>query len=334
LTGFSGTISCGTSSGSFRFNNATNANNCKGSPAANFDLGTGSAKLANCGGGGLTYDLGSLAGGASTVLSGSVSNTPTTTSTYSIGANGSNTTFSGTIANGVGAVSVTKVGIGILWLNGNNTYTGPTTVSYGTLGGTGAITGPLTVQSGATLAPGTSIGSFSVGGTVNLNSGGRALMEINRGAAPNSDRVVAPSVVAASGAIITVTNIGTPNLAFQDSFKLLSTPLSGSGYTLNLPALPNSNLYWTNKLGIDGTIEVAAIVNPLPPTIGVSRIGNQLTLSWPPDHRGWTLLTNSVGVTASGSWFPYPSSDTLTNITLTLDPAQTNVFYKLVYPYP
>jgi autotransporter-associated beta strand protein len=62
IAGFGGTISLGSSSGALRFNNGS-ANDCLGSAAATFDLGTGSGSLYNLNGGGLTYDLGALAAG-------------------------------------------------------------------------------------------------------------------------------------------------------------------------------------------------------------------------------------------------------------------------------
>jgi hypothetical protein len=54
--------------------------------------------------------------------------------------------------------------------------------------------------------------------------------------------------------------------------------------------------------------------------------------TWDPGHLGWQLYTNSVGLTAAGSWFPVPGSSSVTNESLTLDPTQTNVFFQLRYP--
>jgi autotransporter-associated beta strand protein len=59
---------------------------------------------------------------------------------------------------------VTMTGLRTLYLNGTNTYTGPTQVLSGTLGGTGTVTSAVTVNSGASIAPGsvgTPIGSFT-----------------------------------------------------------------------------------------------------------------------------------------------------------------------------
>jgi hypothetical protein len=58
-----------------------------------------------------------------------------------------------------------------------------------------------------------------------------------------------------------------------------------------------------------------------------------LSLAWP-TNLGWTLLTNSVGLTATDQWFPYSGSASLTNVSINIDSTKPNVFFKLVYPYP
>jgi hypothetical protein len=55
-----------------------------------------------------------------------------------------------------------------------------------------------------------------------------------------------------------------------------------------------------------------------------------LSLAWP-TNLGWTLQTNSVGLAASNQWFPYPGSASVTNVNITINPSQTNVFFRMVY---
>jgi len=106
------------------------------------------------------------------------------TRTLSVGNNNGTGSFSGVIANGANnTLSLGKNGAGTLTLSGANTYTGPTTVSLGTLlvntpgsldsnsnvtvaanatlGGTGAVSGPVAVT--GTLAPGASAGTLTTG---------------------------------------------------------------------------------------------------------------------------------------------------------------------------
>lgn len=62
-------------------------------------------------------------------------------------------------------------------------------------------------------------------------------------------------------------------------------------------------------------------------------VGSQmLNFSWAPDHLGWKLYTNSVGLTAASSWFPVSGSAAVTNESISINPAQTNVFFQLRYP--
>jgi autotransporter-associated beta strand protein len=329
MAGFSGTLSDGTSTNTIRFNSTTNSTTPPntGSAAAAFDLGTGAATLNNVSGQGLTYNLGALAGGPNTLLSGSVSNTPTPTSIYSIGANGSDSTFFGRIADGVGAVSVTKVGSGTLLLNGNNTYTGPTLVSEGALGGSGSIAGSLTVQTNATLAPGASIGTFTVGGAATLS--GAVVLELNQLNKPlPNDRLSVAGTITASGTLL-VTNAGT-GLYNYTKFQLFNKGVSG--FAVTLPA----GYTWQNDLALDGSITVLAggIVNPTPVSVSATRLsgGGAVTLTWPYDHTGWLMYSNSVGLLDTNMWFVIDGSGATNQITTTIDSNQPNVFFRLKYP--
>ncbi len=164
ITNFTGAIVVSdTSAGIFRFN-AGGSDPCIGSPYATFDLGNGSMAMVNRNGstyGTTNYFLGGLAGGSTTTLRGA-QNTGTP-NTYVIGDNNQNTLFKGTIANGAGGggavVSIVKNGSGTLTLEGQNTFTGTTTVSNGVLA---LATNPDTSSDG-------SIDSSSV---INVAAGG------------------------------------------------------------------------------------------------------------------------------------------------------------------
>ncbi|HWU61785.1 MAG TPA: autotransporter domain-containing protein [Ensifer sp.] len=113
--------------------------------------------------------------------------------------------FNGTFAAAIsGSGSVRKLGTGKLILSGNNTYTGPTYVTEGTLSVNGMLASDVLVESGARLGgsgsvnsfvaqagsfvtPGNSIGTLSVAGNATLSSGSTYVVEAN--AAGASDRV-------------------------------------------------------------------------------------------------------------------------------------------------
>jgi autotransporter-associated beta strand protein len=292
--------------------------------------------------GGVTSFIGAL-GGETLLLTASISGT-------------GNPQFGGANVNGGGDT-------GVIALSGANTYSGSSTIATGTLlangtapntsvtvltnatlGGTNSIGGAVTVQAGGTLAPGiaalttmwtNTIGTLTVGGAVSVS--GAVVIKINHGVSPNSDKLVAPSVAISSGATLTVNNIGSTNLVAGDTFTLFSTPVSGSFTTVTLPALPATNLAWTNKLAVNGSIGVVAVA-----TVNTSRTnitftvssGNQLILSWPADHIGWHLQaqTNSLSTGLGTNWVTIPGTDTIGSYTNTINPANGAVFYRQVYP--
>lgn len=75
----------------------------------------------------------------------------------------------------------------------------------------------------------------------------------------------------------------------------------------------------------------APSVNPNPTNIVFSSSGGQLTLSWPADHIGWQLQSNSLGLTATGAWFTVSGSTATNEMILTPDRTRTNVFFRMLY---
>jgi autotransporter-associated beta strand protein len=246
---------------------------------------------------------------------------------------------------------LTKYGTGILTLTATNTYTGPTVVNNGTLAvngslgtnavtvaanatlsGTGTAGTNVTVNAGGTLSPagpGT-IGTLTVAGNVTLQSGSTNFMELNKSLA-TSDQVRATAATATTityGGTLSLTNLAG-NLAASDTFKLFSATNYSGAFSAITPATPAPGLGWnTNTLVTDGILRFVTIVNSI--TFSVS--GNTLNLSWPADHLGWTLQTNSVSLLATNQWFSYPGSSATTNVSITLDQTTTNVFFRLLSP--
>ena len=186
--------------------------------------------------------------------------------------------------------NITKSGSGTAVFSDDNSYTGTTTVtagtlwanntigwaigtgvvtvnSGGTLGGTGAIAGPVTVNSGGTLAPGAGgIGTLTVNNTLALH--GTTVMQVNA-ATGASDLVTGATTLTFDGTL-TVTNVaGT--LAAGDSFTLFSAgSYIGSFSTITLPSLA-PNLVWdTSGLATNGTNQ----------NLWAARRGKRLR--WPP----------------------------------------------------
>jgi fibronectin-binding autotransporter adhesin len=196
-----------------------------------------------------------------------------------------------------GGGGLTKLGAGAVYLNGANTYTGPTLVNVGTLGGTGTILGPVTVASGATLAPGDSVGTLTVNNNVTL--GGTIVMELSRnGGVPASD-LLAVSGNLAFGGTLTIVVTGTNALAFNDTFNLFDWGTrSGSFTTINLPAAYSLDL---SQLNVNGTIRVIGV----PPRINPAAVsGGNLVLTGVggPPGASYTWLTSSNVAAPLATW--------------------------------
>ena len=271
-----------------------------------------------------------------------------TTRNLLIGARNGTGVFSGSLSQNL---SVTKTGSGTQTLSGANTYTGPTTVSNGTLlvngslasasavtvktngtlGGRGAIGGAVTVQSGGTLAPGAGgIGTLTLSNSPSL--GGRVLLEIQKGAVPNADKLAVIPALTYNGTL-TVTNIGANPLAAGDTFTLFSaSSLRGNFTATNLPVLaPGLGWAWVPT---SGTLSVVTRVSTTPPNLAFGQGTSGLELSWPADHTGWRLQaqTNTLAPGLGTNWVDVPGSTSTNQLSLPLDSANPSVFYRLVFP--
>jgi autotransporter-associated beta strand protein/probable HAF family extracellular repeat protein len=127
--------------------------------------------------GGLTFSGPVSLGGNLTINSGSltVSGTTTLTGSRIVTINSSAKAVIGVITqSGTVARSLIKSGTGTLTLTAANTYTGPTTVSAGTLLVDGSVAGAVTVKAGATLGGAGTTGAVTVvsGGKVTPGSAG------------------------------------------------------------------------------------------------------------------------------------------------------------------
>ena len=251
-----------------------------------------------------------------------------------------------------------KLGGGTLMLLGVNTYTGPTLVSAGTLalsaGASIANSANITVAGGAifnvsglssafTLGGGQTLSNSAVGATVNCGANGfstasGALSLVFDGVNP-SFNITNGTLTLSGTTSFQVNNTGSPLVV--SNYLLIATnagsvssvagavPLSvtvNGGGTAGINSLVISNhlLY----------LVVASSVNLSRTNLAftVSGGGTTLNLSWPADHLGWTLQTNSLGLANTNDWFPYPGSTSLTNVIIPIDPRQPAVFYRLMHP--
>jgi autotransporter-associated beta strand protein len=297
------------------------------------------------------------------VWSGAVSLNAGTTTTLVEGFSGNwmNTggRFDGVISS---AGHLAKIGTNTITLTATNTYTGSTTISNGTLAlgafgslasssisvasnatfnvsavsggyivgsgqtlrGDGAISGATTVN--GTLSPGSSIGTLTFSSSLAL--AGNVLIEVNKALAPSNDTVNVTGALTYGGTL-TATNIGATPLVAGDSFPVF--PAGGSG-SITVAGSPGPGLGWSFSPA-SGVLSVVTGVASNPTSITSSVSGGQLTLSWPADHTGWKLQsqTNALSTGLAGTWHDLGYTGT-NQVTFQVDTTKPTVFYRLVLP--
>jgi autotransporter-associated beta strand protein len=240
----------------------------------------------------------------------------------------------------------------------NNVYTGNTLVSGGILqvdaplGGTSVtVSGPgvlagagpfssagsVTINSGGTLSPGgnaalaSAIAIMTNFGTLTLNSGSTTYLEVNLTTKTN-DSIRGLNTMVYNGCTLLVTNTGAQVITNGSVFKFFFATNYIPGAVTVVPPAPAYGLVWdTSQLAVDGTLRVMP-VNTNSPTLGTSKSGNSLTLSWPADHAGWRLQvqTNTAGL--GTNWLTVANTTNNLSLTVPIVPTNPPVFYRLVYP--
>jgi len=253
--------------------------------------------------------------------------------TFNIG-NTAPTILSGVIGDAGQNMGINKTGNGVLYLdNAANTYTGPTTNSAGRLAGSGTIAGSLVVATNAVLGGGSAaaIGTLTVNGNVTLNAGGNVYARINRSGLQSDMVSVGGTLTKVGTGTVTVTNLGAA-LQAGDKFTLFNKPLVAG----NTMTIAGPGVIWTNKLAVDGSIEVLNVIPTYPTNITTSVSGNTLTVSWPATHLGWSLQaqTNTLSVGLANNWATIPGTASVTSTNIAINPANPTVFYRLFYLTP
>lgn len=227
----------------------------------------------------------------------------------------------GGVVSGSGAL--VKQGSGTVTLTAANTYTGPTTVSNGTLvvsGGT--IGGELTLEGGAiAAAPAGTVATLTVNGNLTINSGALQVT-VNKSQSPSNTLFNVFGGINVVAGSINVGNAGG-TLSVGDSFVLFNQPVAnGAALTIT-----GGGATWINNLAVDGSITVATVTAE-PPTLNVTQAGNSLQFSWTQGGYKLQAQTNSLNVGLNNNWADYPGGGT-SPVSVPVNPANGAVFFRL-----
>lgn len=212
--------------------------------AGTLKLGIANALPSGFGKGNMTVDgTLDLAGYDQTVNAlsggGSVINSVAGTATLTVGSQNTTSTFAGNIQTNTGAVALTKTGTGVLTLSGNNTYSGATNISAGT----------IAVGSSTGLSPNSTITIQSIG-TLDVNGFNSAIDGLlGTGTITNNGGSNVTLTAGSAG------GTGTFGGVIQDGAKAIALTKGGSG-TLTLTGV---NTYSGATAISNGTISVANI---------------------------------------------------------------------------
>ncbi|NNM72740.1 autotransporter-associated beta strand repeat-containing protein [Enterovirga aerilata] len=276
---------------------------------------TGIATLTNDG----TFTLGgnsiTTGGLTSTAGTGIVQNASGTPATLTVN-QAVDTTYSGILQDGAGggALALTKTGAGSLTLTGASTYTGPTSVTAGTLvigtGGSvtsdvtnaatftnnGSVTGTLANTAGTTTNTGTITGLATVSGGVLTTSGtiGGGVTASN-GAAVNASGTINGPILNQNTAVFTVAG----NLAGDSTFTNSDTAtlaVTGGNYTGFTTLTNNSTSANAVTVGATRTLSGTAIAN----NAGTFTNSGVVVTTAGTSNAAGATFTNEAGASLSG----------------------------------
>jgi autotransporter-associated beta strand protein len=279
------------------------------------------------------------------------------TPTLTVGANGNNGTFSGTIQNSSGTLSLIKIGAGTETLSGGFTYSGNTVVAGGTLGLTSASgvpssPGSLIVSNGAVLAANASSGTplpannvvVGTNSTLNLtlssaangiNAVGLTLQDnatnsFNYGTLtvnPTAPAINVAGGVSAPGIniVISISGLGLKTGTFT-LIKYTGTPLASiANFHLSLPLGIVATL--VNNTGND-SIDIN--ITTVPDNVAWNGVNGN---NWDLTTVNWTNLAGGLTVFRQGDGVTF--DDTLTNDFVNPQPTNINLTATFsVYPIP
>ncbi|MEI6077145.1 MAG: autotransporter-associated beta strand repeat-containing protein [Verrucomicrobiota bacterium] len=132
----------------------------------------------------------------------------------------------------------------------------------------------------------------------------------------------------ATNSTVTVANGAVLQLDFAVTNTVAALVLDGTNQAPGVYNNTSSAPYITGA----GSLQVVPGIATNPTNITFSISGNTLHLSWPADHLGWMVQSNSVNLALPGDWYDISNTISGTNYSITIDATTPNVFYRLRKP--
>jgi autotransporter-associated beta strand protein len=205
----------------------------------------------------------------------------------------------------------------------NQTLNSLTTDAYATPTNT-IITNSAATASTLTLA----------GSGVSTTFGGKISGKVNLTLSGNSSTLTVQQTNSLSPySIVTITNGAALNLAFTGTNQIAGLVINGVSESPGVYSISSPGL--SSTITGSGYLLVVPVVtvNPNPPVLQVLYSAGSMSLGWP-TNLGWILQSNSVSLTTTSAWHNYPADGSVgvTNVSITIDPTKTNVFYRMLKP--
>jgi len=261
------------------------------------------------------------------------------------------------VISGAGTLVISNTTGPGLTLSNANTMTGPVAIRSGTLtlvpGASLNSSSGISIASGATFdvsqlaspyvwpaasslsgsGNASSAAQIISAGAVNLSSSSAVKLTYNNTSGPPQPALNITGTLSLGGNAFIVNTVNGLPLANGTYVLIQATgAITSSGNYPSVTGTAISSSLGTISVSGQQVILTVAPISTVPPTITSSLSGNVLTLSWPPDHLGYILQSNSINLAVASAWFNIAGSSSVTNFPITLQPNQGNVFYRLILP--
>jgi len=212
-------------------------------------------------------------------------------------------------------------------LNGLSDGVSPANSELVTNSGLGASTLTLNLSSGVTY-------SGVIAGNISLlveGSGNEILAGTNAytgNTTVNSATLEIAQPTLAAGSTVTVASGAILQMDFSTTNTIAGLVLNGVSQPTGVYNSTTSSPYLTGS----GSLQVATYIATNSPYLTALSSNHTLSLSWPADHKGWIVQSNSISLAVPSDWQDIPGTASGTNYTATINSNQPHVYFRLRYP--